>query len=129
MTVEQFNELVRKYSTNGIKEVEGYPQRVQDAVIECWERIESELDEDDENYEEMVNRYISGHWLDTLYYINYAEKSIDGYYTGVGGMVDNDNRGIAMSQEFALSFETEEEALEWIEEHKDEWTYGDLSVN
>lgn len=128
MKKEEFSSLVWNYGASGTKEIEGYPQRVQDSVIECWSRIQSELDEDDDSFEVDSKKYINGHWLDTFYYVNYSEKDSEGYYTGVGGMVDYENNGITNQEDLAMSFETGEEAQKWIDEHKDEWIYGELSV-
>lgn len=127
MTIKDFDSLVWNYGASGTKEIESYPQRVQDAVIECWSRIESELDSDDDDFEEKSKQYINGHYLDTKYTVTFACTDSQGYYTGYDYMVGYDEKE-TNTHENAMFFDTESEAQAWIDEHKDEWN-GELSVN
>lgn len=127
MKLNEFDSLVWNYGASGTKELEGYSDRVKDAVIECWSRIQSELDEDDDDFEKMSKLYINGHFLDTKYTINFSCVDSNGYYTGENSMVCYDGNQ-TNTYENAMFFDTKEEAEKWISEHKTEWN-GELSVN
>ena len=50
------------------------------------------------------------------------------YYRHKGGAIDYEGKGFCNSLEYALSFDTEEEANAWVEEHKEEWDRGEFNV-
>lgn len=125
MKLNEFDSLVWKYGASGTKELEGYSDRVKDAVFECWSRIQDELDEEDDDFEEKSKLYINGHYKESLYHV-YWERYSDGWAVD-SGMVDYAGDSTS-SLDFAMDFETEEEAEEWIAKHKEEWGNTELHV-
>lgn len=128
ITEKDFVELVYNYGASGDKvfeELNLKPAQIEDVAC-AW----AEFDEDDSEAEtdKKFADYFPGFELDGKWYVNYNEKDLSGYYTGVGGMVDEDNKGIANSQDYAMKFDTKEEAESWVETHAEEWIHGDLSV-
>lgn len=129
MTRESFIELVYNYGASGDKVFEGL--NLKDAQKEDVAIAWGEFDVDDTNEEtdEKFGNYYNSFVSDGKWYVNYDPKDLDGYFTGQGGMVAYDEKGLTNTMENALSFDTEQEAQEWVEKNKDEWNYfGEFTI-
>lgn len=127
MNKKEFIELVYQYGASGTKTLDGLKDAQKEDVATAW----AEFDENDtaEETDEKFGKYYESFLLDGKWYVNYNDKDLEGYYTGANsGLVDYEGKGICNSLDYAMSFDTEAEALKWCDDNKEEWPHGDLSV-
>lgn len=126
MTVEQFIELVFEYGASGCKAVESYNDAQKETVSIAW--AEAYDDKTNTISEEKIKPLFNSFIAESKWFVNYNEKDSSGYYTGIGGTIDCENKSFTSEDCYAMQFDTKEEAEEWCKDHAEEWQFGDLSV-
>lgn len=119
MTEKEFNELVYLYGANGTKEIETLDEKKQQAIIECWSDLQSELDY---MTQEESDAFIDARYKDTLYFINFFGLDSRGYI-GFSGTVGFDGKPTTNDDNF-MYFASVKEAENWIELHREEFAWN-----
>ena len=76
MTVKEFNELVWNYGASGSKVLEGLTAKEKEAVVNTWNDVEFELNNDTE--EEKIDSMINSYYKDTKYRISFSYYNLNG---------------------------------------------------
>lgn len=131
LTRAEVQDLLFNYGASGTKVFDAYAEITESQkqdIVEGWSDYSNgNLDEvETEELVDRVTRYFNN---DRFFIINYDEKSLNGYSTGNGGMICYDEKTITNTLENALGFETKKEAEDYVSTHKDEWIYGELTIN
>ena len=117
MTVKEFNELVWNYGASGSKVLEGLTDKEKEAVVNTWNDVEFELNNDTE--EEKIDSMINSYYKDTKYRISFSYYNLNGDYLG-GGLISEDGKSLT-NCDGEILFDTEEDAKEWINQNKNFW--------